>query len=55
MTTLTSSDNAGVRVITMNRPDALNALSAEMMDDLADAFLAAATEVQAGHFQPVQI
>jgi enoyl-CoA hydratase/carnithine racemase len=38
------SDNAAIRVLTMNRPDVLNAVNLAMMDELADAFTAAATD-----------
>lgn len=41
---VTLEDKNGVRVVTMNRPKALNALNAEMMDELAQSFLDAATE-----------
>jgi enoyl-CoA hydratase/carnithine racemase len=39
--TLTVTDDAGVRVVTMNRPDSLNALNSVMVDELTEAFLAA--------------
>ncbi len=42
--TLLITDAGAVRTVTMNRPDALNALSMAMMDDLADAFLDAAVD-----------
>lgn len=38
METLKVRDDGGVRVVTMNRPDALNALNTLMIDELADAF-----------------
>ncbi|NIP93227.1 MAG: enoyl-CoA hydratase/isomerase family protein, partial [Akkermansiaceae bacterium] len=41
METLDISDEGPIRVITLNRPEALNALNGQMTDDLADAFLEA--------------
>ena len=41
METLNISDNGAIRIIELNRPQALNALNAQMTDDLCDAFLAA--------------
>lgn len=41
MITLNISDEGPVRIIELNRPEALNALNGQMTDDLADAFLAA--------------
>lgn len=41
MVTLNISDKGPVRIIELNRPEALNALNGQMTDDLADAFLAA--------------
>ena len=41
MPVVTSTITHHVRLVTMNRPEALNAFSTEMMDDLCDAFLAA--------------
>ena len=41
MPVVTSTITNHVRLVTMNRPEALNAFSTEMMDDLCDAFLAA--------------
>ena len=38
------SDRDGVRTITLNRPEALNAFNGEQFDDLTEAFLAAATD-----------
>ena len=45
MITLNISDEGPVRIIELNRPEALNALNGQMTDDLADAFLAAADEL----------
>ena len=44
MSVVTSHNQGSVRVVTMNRPDALNAFSSEMMDDLCDAFIEAAAD-----------
>lgn len=44
MNTLAITTNAGVRVVEMNRPDALNALNPQMMDELAEVFLSTATD-----------
>ena len=37
-------DEGAIRILTMNRPDALNAFNNQMMDDLADVFLATAED-----------
>ena len=37
MTLVTTSDSAGVRTLTLNVPDKLNALSWPLLDDLAAA------------------
>ena len=39
MQTVTVADDAGVRVVTMNRAEALNALNSKMIDELTDAYL----------------
>lgn len=44
MSTLNIRDEAAVRVVELDRPNALNAFSTEMMDELADAFSAAAED-----------
>ena len=44
MSTLSITTKAGVTVVQMNRPKALNALNPQMMDALADAFITAATD-----------
>lgn len=44
METISISDNAAVRVLTMDRPDVLNAVNLVMMDELVDAFNAAAAD-----------
>ncbi|PZC49711.1 MAG: Enoyl-CoA hydratase/carnithine racemase [Chloroflexi bacterium] len=44
MNTLNVRDEGAVRVVQLDRPDALNAFSIELMDELSDAFLAAAEE-----------
>jgi len=44
MSTVAIENQASVRVVQMNRPKALNALNSQLMDELADAFLAAATD-----------
>ena len=41
MQTLDIKNDGAIRTITLNRPDALNALNAQMTDDLTDAFLQA--------------
>ena len=41
METLTISDNKGIRLITLDRPNALNAFSSLLMDELAESFLSA--------------
>ena len=41
METVNIRDDGPVRVIEMDRPDALNAFSRQLMDDLADAFMEA--------------
>lgn len=42
--TLTVQDRERVRVVTLDRPDALNAFNGQMFEDLADAFLGAAAD-----------
>lgn len=44
MTTLQVQDNAGVRRITVNRPEKLNALNSQVIADLDEAFAAAAKD-----------
>ena len=44
METLTLRDDHGVRVVELDRPRVLNAFSGEMMDELADVFLAAGAD-----------
>ncbi|MBI2923018.1 MAG: enoyl-CoA hydratase/isomerase family protein [Planctomycetes bacterium] len=44
MTTLLVQDNAGVRRITVNRPEKLNALNSQVIADLDEAFAAAAKD-----------
>jgi enoyl-CoA hydratase/carnithine racemase len=39
--TVNTSDEGAVRIVELDRPDALNAFSSQLMDDLCDAFLAA--------------
>ena len=41
METVTLKNDGGVRIIEMDRPDALNAFSGQLMDDLTEAFLEA--------------
>ena len=41
METLTIRDNKGIRLITLDRPNALNAFSSLLMDELAESFLSA--------------
>ena len=42
--TLLINDEGAVRTVMLNRPEALNAFSAQLMDDLADVFLATTTD-----------
>ncbi len=44
MDTLNTTTDGAVLIVEMNRPDALNALNAAMIDDLAETFLEAATD-----------
>jgi enoyl-CoA hydratase/carnithine racemase len=44
METISISDNAAIRVLTMDRPEVLNAVNLVMADELADAFTAAAAD-----------
>ncbi|MEY4502146.1 MAG: hypothetical protein RIS52_2036 [Pseudomonadota bacterium] len=46
--TILIENNAGVRIITMNRPDRLNALNGEIMEPLADAAADAACDPSVG-------
>ena len=39
METIRISDDGGVRTLELNRPDALNAFSGLLMDELTDAFI----------------
>lgn len=43
METLNVVDHGAIRVIELDRPEALNALNAQMIDDLADTFIEATT------------
>lgn len=42
--TLRITDNDAIRTVELNRPEALNAFSAQLMDDLADIFLDTAVD-----------
>lgn len=44
MTTLAVTTDSGVRVVEMNRPDSLNALNPQMMDELAEIFISTASD-----------
>ena len=44
METLTITGEGPVRIVRLDRPDALNALNAQMTDDLADTFIEAAAD-----------
>lgn len=44
METLNITDDGAVRLVELDRPDALNAFSSLLMDELAEAMLAAATD-----------
>jgi len=44
METIRVDDDGGVRIITMNRPEALNAINSAMIDELTDAYQAAAED-----------
>jgi enoyl-CoA hydratase/carnithine racemase len=44
METVNTRDEGAVRVVELDRPDALNAFSSQLMDDLCDAFLDAAAD-----------
>ncbi len=46
MPTLNIRDENAVRVVEMDRPEALNAFNGQLMDDLADAFLDAAADAR---------
>ena len=39
METLNVQDDNGIRLVTLDRPDALNAFSSLLMDELTDTFL----------------
>ena len=41
MSTVTTTSNEGVMLVTLNRPEALNAFSNQLMDDLTEALLSA--------------
>ena len=42
--TISISDNAAIRLLTMDRPDVLNSVNLAMMDELTDAFTRAAAD-----------
>jgi enoyl-CoA hydratase/carnithine racemase len=42
--TITTEDRDGIRLVTLDRPDALNAFSTLLMDELAEAFIDAAED-----------
>ena len=44
MSTVTATVANDICLVTLNRPEALNAFSTEMMDDLCEAFLATAAD-----------
>ena len=44
METVTVRDEGATRILTLDRPEALNAFSQQLMDDLADAFIEAAAD-----------
>jgi enoyl-CoA hydratase/carnithine racemase len=44
MSTVTTTSTEGVMLITLNRPEALNAFSNQLMDDLTEALLAATAD-----------
>lgn len=44
--TITVTDDDGVRVIAMNRPEVMNALNAQMRRDLTEALIAAGTQAR---------
>ena len=44
MNTLNIRDDGAMRIVELDRPDALNAFSTEMMDELCDAFIEASTD-----------
>lgn len=46
MDTLKIRDDVAVRVVEMDRPEALNAFNSQLMDDLADAFLDATGDAE---------
>ncbi|MDA0790666.1 MAG: enoyl-CoA hydratase/isomerase family protein [Proteobacteria bacterium] len=44
MSVVTNETNEGIRLVTLNRPDALNAFSLKVMDALCEEFMAAAKD-----------
>ena len=53
MSTVTATVANDICLVTLNRPEALNAFSTEMMDDLCEAFLATILRVRnTGSSQP---
>jgi len=46
METLNIRDDGAIRIVEMDRPEALNAFNGQLMDDLADAFLEATADSQ---------